>query len=426
MNSTRRFTSFVLVLGAGFAAAASAADLRALPAPAPAELAIRGPLATGAPVVEADRTPVSFSWALPGDAPWVAAPAPFVAESREHWLRVPAADLERGIDPAITSAGAVIRLSPLAARAGEARIAIDPARLEISPASGPSRIGGDAAVALAGEAELAAAGLDMPSGTVALRLRDDLGAGPFRLRLAGARESGAAGYLLHVHEPASDVVLALGSDRGAYADGGEAAIEVALSDGGRPLAVDDEVVGLMLSPAGKLETLRFAPIGEGRLRAPFAARGEAGGSGLWQVEVAVTSGLATPRVGGTVRRTARTAFAVALPTAALRGEVAIARRGADGAVALGVPVEVGSPGRYTLRGTLARRDAEGRAVAVARAESSAWLEAGAGQLDLRFDAASLAGAGKGATLELIELELADPGRMGLLERRSPALALNAQ
>jgi hypothetical protein len=421
MNPNRLTAPFVLLLGVGLATAAAAADLRALPAPAPSELAIRGPL-VAAPVVDADRAPVSFSWALPADAPWNAAPAPFVAESREHWLRIPAGDLEHGIDPAITSPGAIVRLSPLAARVGAAPLAVDPSRLEIAPASGSARIGGEAAVALAGEAELAAAGMEMPAGTIALRLREELGAGPFRLRLAGARDSGAAGYLLHVFEPASAVVLALGSDRGAYADGGAGAIEIALSDGGRALAVDDEVVGLMLSPAGKLETLRFAPNGDGRMRAPFAARGETGASGLWQVEVAVTSGLSNPRAGGTVRRTARTAFAVALPTAALRSEIAVAARAADGALALSVPVEVGTAGRYTVRATLARRDGDGR-VAIARAESSAWIEAGSSELTLRFDAASLAGAGKGEALELVELELADPGRMGLLERRNPALAI---
>lgn len=62
--------------------------------------------------------------------------------------------------------------------------------------------------------------------------------------------------------------------------------------------------------------------------------------------------------------------------------------------------------------------------AVARAESAAWLEPGTGELRLEFAAEVLAGAAPGAALELVELELVDPGRLGLLERRALELPLD--
>ena len=43
-----------------------------------------------------ERKPVAFSWALdPNEA--LSDPAPFLAESREYWMTVEAAELQRGV-----------------------------------------------------------------------------------------------------------------------------------------------------------------------------------------------------------------------------------------------------------------------------------------------------------------------------------------
>lgn len=422
------------------ASAAARAQHLVLPPPSPADLAVTGDLVAAAPVVDADREPVAVAWPLAAGSPLRSAAPPFVAASREHWFRVTAAELEGGVDPAIASHGALVRLSPIVSDRNAAAPA--PPSLEdvvIVDGAGEPHRGAAAIETLADDEALAAAGAELPDGSAAIRLRPELGAGPFRLRLDGAATSGASAYLIHVFEPESEVVLTLGADRSAYAADSTGEIALALEDAGRRLS-PVEIVGFVHSPVGAVTPLGFVPGPDGRLLASFPARGEDARAGLWQAEVAVVAAAAVepqeeepgrrrqrprgkPRFH---RRTARTAFAVALPTARLVGEIAVAARSAADGLVLAVPVEIASAGRYAVRGTVAARRPDGSRLAVARAESAAWLEAGDGELALEFPAEVLAAAPPGSELELAELELVDPGRLGLLERRALELPLAAR
>lgn len=442
MSPRSPLPALAVTLAALAAAAPSDARRLTLPAPSPGDLVAAGALAEAAPVVDADRQPVAVAWPLAAGSPLATAVAPFVAESREHWFRVTAAELEAGVEPAIASRGALLRLSPLAAEPGAASPsppAID--QIVVVDGAGTRHRGGAAVAALADAEALAAAGVELPEGSVALRLRAELGSGPFRLQVDGATASGASGFLVHVFEPDSEVVLSFGADRSAFAAGDSGELTLDLDAGGRQLAAD-QIVGFVSSPGGRVEALHFVPGPDGRARASFASPfGADGRAGLWQAEVAV---IATGEASGDFesgpdtgrrrnrprgkprvhRRTARTAFAVALPTARLAGELEVAARSAAGGLAIGVPVEVASAGRYAVRGTVAERRSDGTMNAVARAESAAWLEPGTGELRLEFAAEVLAGAAPGAALELVELELVDPGRLGLLERRALELPLD--
>jgi hypothetical protein len=435
-------TPAALALVLAVSGAARAQDL-VLPPPAPADLAVTGALADAAPPVDADREPVAVAWPLAAGSPLRTATAPFVAASREHWFRVTAAELEAGVDPAIASRGALVRLSPLARERGAAPPSPPSlADVVIVDGAGESHRGAAAVAALADDEALAAAGARLPEGSAALRLRPELGAGPFRLRLEGAATSGAVGYLVHVFEPGSEVVLTLGADRSAYAADSTGEITLALEDAGRRLA-PVEIVGFVHSPGGAVTPLDFVPGPEGRLHARFPTRGEDARAGLWQAEVAVVAAAAPAAIDGggdepalrrqrprgspmLHRRTARTAFAVALPTARLVGAVELVGPPTATGLAVAVPVEVASAGRYAVRGTLAAKRAGGARFAVARAESAAWLEPGTGALALEFPAAVLAAAAPGTELELVELELVDPGRLGLLERRALMLPLGVR
>jgi len=414
-----------------------------LPAPAPGDLAVAGALADSAPPVDADREPVAVAWPLAAGSPLRSAAPPFVAASREHWFRVTAAELEAGVDPAIGSPGALIRLSPIVS--DRSAVAPPPPSLEdvvIVDGAGESHRGAAAVATLVDEEALAAAGAELPEGSSALRLRAELGAGPFRLRLAGAATNGASGYLVHVFEPESAVVLTLGADRSAYAADSTGEIALALEDAGSRLS-PVEIVGFVHSPGGALAALEFVPGPDGRFHASFPARGEDARAGLWQAEVAVVAaaGAAAIEAGEDEpgerrqrprgksrfhRRTARTAFAVALPTARLVGAIDVAVRPGAAGIAVAVPVEIASAGRYAVRGTVAAKRPDGSRLAVARAESAAWLEAGEGELVLELPAEVLVAAAPGSELELVELELVDPGRLGLLERRALELPLAAR
>ncbi|GMU63812.1 MAG: hypothetical protein AMXMBFR36_00860 [Acidobacteriota bacterium] len=444
MSPRSLLPALAVTLAALAAPAPSDARRLTLPAPSPGDLVVAGALADQAPAVDADRQPVAVAWPLAAGSALGTAVAPFVAESREHWFRVTAAELEAGVEPAIASRGALLRLSPLAAEPGAAPPsppAID--QIVVVDGAGTRHRGGAAVAALADAEALAAAGVELPEGSVALRLRAELGGGPFRLQVEGAAASGASGYLVHVFEPESDVVLSFGADRSTYPAGESGELTLDLDAGGRQLA-PDQIVGFVSSPEGRIEALQFAPGPDGRARASFALPfGADGRAGLWQAEVAVVTfgeAAAGPEGGPETgrrrnrprgkprvhRRTARTAFAVALPTARLGGELEVAAGVAAGGLAIGVPIEVASAGRYAVRGIVAERRIDGTRIAVARAESAAWLEPGVGELRLELGADVLSGAAAGAALELVELELVDPGRLGLLERRALELSLDVE
>src|SRR5688572_26940566 len=105
-------------------AAAPAGAARLLP-PGAGDVTPTRLLALPAPAGEFERAPVRFAWAL--DPRTELAPsAPHVAESREYWLLVDAAELARGIDLQTTAPGAVVRLSPADGRA------IDPGAVRLA------------------------------------------------------------------------------------------------------------------------------------------------------------------------------------------------------------------------------------------------------------------------------------------------------
>lgn len=434
------FALAVLVALAPSAAAAGAAPggLPALLPPAPGDLAPAALAAEAPPVFAvppAGRRPVEASWALDHSRALDPAPAPHRAASRGYWQQVEAAELLAGVPLYTTAPGAVVRLSPIrptttATPAAGSATALDPAGLVLTGPDGAVFADGAGMDRLAGAEALAAAGADFPAGSTAFRVRAALGAGRLVLRATALPAAAAPRYLVHVFEPASDLVLALAAGRDAYLAGGTLTVEAALTVGGRPLGAGEagEAEGWVSAPDGRLWPVAFRPTAAGGWRA--SVRLDGGGSavpGPWEAHLNATAS----RDGLTAVRSVRTAFAVAVPTARLTGEAAVAaapggggRHGATGgdlAIALGVETAVA--GRYEIRGTLWGTDAAGALRPLAVAHSAAWLEPGSGTLELRFGGDLLAPSPLGAPYELRDLRLVDQGRMGLLHRQARGLAV---
>jgi len=126
--------------------------------------------------------------------------------------------------------------------------------------------------------------------------------------------------------------------------------------------------------------------------------------GLWELQVFGDV--------GDVPRDARTAFAVAQPTARFAGLF-----GVDAAnLRVSLPVEAASPGRYEARGTLYATARDGSLRPVSQAHAAAWMDAGDSMLILQFARSHLP-AGYGAPFEVRQLELNDQGRMAPIEAR---------
>lgn len=352
-----------------------------------------------------DHQPSAMSWALDPHAALDAGPQPFVKHSREYWIDASADDLQRGLNLATSANGALIRMSPHAGNGG----LLDPASLLIR-SGGKVHSAGAAFATVADEAALRAAGMDVPQGSVVVKLADVVGSG--QLQLLAPSASGS--YLVHVFEPQSAIVLSLGATRDTVL-AGQALLVRASVDAGANL---DQLSGMLSSASGHVQNFSFNRQADGSWLArvvPDAAH--AGGFGLWEVHAfgqASTSKVSVPR-------DARTAVAVSRATARLDGSIQkLAQSSRAGDMTLRIGVQAAAASRYQLAAVLYGTDSRGQRVPVAAAYSAAWLNTGTGNIDLAFDAASLSASGVGAPYELRDLRLINQADMSLLERRERA------
>lgn len=385
---------------------AQAAELR-LAAPAAGDQVVKRLVAADFSRATAtlDRAPISLSWALDPEQALDARPAPFVQHSREYWLNAEEAQLRRGVTLPTTAAAALIRISPHSNNS--TKIGVD----DLVVRSGARQFDGRAATQNVADTQaLRAAGMEVSEGTVVLKLAAEVGQGRIELAAPAARGN----YLIHVFEPSSAKVLHLNAAQDTVV-GGDAVQIVASLDGARASSAK----GVLTAPDGHAQNFDLVLQRDGSWRAdvtPDAAH--AVGAGLWEVHTFVSGGEREQPL----LRDAKTAIAVAVPTARLSGAVDH-ERSRDGAVRLSVGVQAASASRYQLAGVLYGTAADGSRKPAAYAQSAAWVEAGNSTLALQFDADALKTAGLAAPYELRDLRLSNQADLSTLERRERALEL---
>lgn len=358
-------------------------------------------VSVAAPATTIERKPVSFAWALDPFAALTTA-APFVAESREYWTQVDAAELARGFELDASAPGPVVRISPVVGA-----VAVSSDRLKLSRDG--RNIDASTAFAHAASAEqLKKVGMDLGNGSAVVQLDPALGKGRFKLQVSEARGR----YLVHVFEPNSDLVLRAQANQANLLTNGELEVTARVGRNTTSLKASD-MGGLLISPSGRSYPLNFNNSGSDSQRAltriPEQAANE---RGLWEVHVFAGS----IDNGMRIQRDARTAISIAQPTARLSGSYSF-----DAArLRFTAPLEIGSPGRYELRATLFATGPDGMARPVSEAHSAAWFEKGNATLRLGFDPAHVP-TGFGAPYQVRFLELKDQSRMGQLETRELAL-----
>lgn len=341
-----------------------------------------------APTGQFERAPVSFSWAL-DPAIALAEPAPYLAESREYWQTVDAAELGNGVDIDLSAPGALIRVSP-----GRGAKKLTFSDLQLAGNGRAARL-----EKTASDAELQAAGMDVEAGTAVVRVGRENARGRYKLRIPKA----SGRYVVHVFEPDSTVVLKARANRNHAVVGETVTVDIALSDAGSAIAAKAEA--LLVAPDGDSQPVAVTQGVGGRLSASVRLPAMAAATpGLWELQVFAS--------GDGLQRDARTAFAVAQPTARLKGDYAFNTQ----LLRVALPVEAGSPGRYEARGTLYASGPDRSLQPVAQAHVAAWFESGDGMLVLDFDRKHLP-AGYGAPFEVRQLELHDQTRMAPLEIR---------
>lgn len=357
------------------------------------------------PRPHAEHRPVSVSWALPADAPVDPLPQPFARASREYWTDVSATEMQRGVELPLSAPGAVIRVSPSDPKGGRLEAAAVNVRIH-----GQTLAGERAASTVGDVAALRATGMAVPDASLVMQLRPELGAGPMTLQAPGARGR----YVVHVFEPKSTLVVTAKADRDDLLLGQRLHLRVAMKDGDRPRPLQS-VGGFLRAPDGRTTLLDYRANTDGSFSTDVAPVQPSSTPGLWELH---SFTIGDDGHGNAVRRDTTSVFAVATPDAKLDGTADTRRAGRHGIdIALGVTVD--SASRFAVSGVLYGRDASGRLVPGAYAQSAAWLTPGKRQLVLRFDPSSLTGIG--APYELRDLRLQDQPAISLVERRALAL-----
>jgi len=350
-----------------------------------------------------DRTPVRVSHALDAAQAIDSAPKPFVAQSREFWSDVGATELRTGVKLHTTAPGALIRLSPQ----GGASAALDPAGVLIRN-RGKTLRAVEASLAVADTKPLRSAGMDVPTGTLVLRLAPAAGSGEMEITAAHAQGR----YLVHVLDAGSTLVLGFGADRDTVLVG--STITFRATSTGLKLAS-----GLVTAPDGYSANLKFERNADGSFSASFTPdAAHAAGPQLWEAHVFAAANAA----GLAVLRDAKTAFAVSAPTAHLAGGAQTLTDAAG--VHATFDIDTGAASRYQVSAVLYGTGSDGAMRALALGQSAAWLDAGNGRIGLSFDADVVAASGLHAPFEVRDLRLVDQATMSLIERRERALVIN--
>jgi hypothetical protein len=355
-----------------------------------------------------DHRSSAVSWALDPTSALDARPKPFEQSSREYWINASADQLRQGLALSTSARGALIRLSPHADTTGT----LDPATLGVR-AEGRLYTSTEALRSTADEESLRAAGMQVPQGSVVVRLADGIDAGTIELVAPTAQGD----YLVHVFEPASSLVLHMQAERDTVLSGQTFAIRARVEGGARI----DRLAGLLSSPEGHSQDVDFVRQPDGS----FVARvrpdpAQAGGFGLWEIHAFGQA--SNGRIS--VARDARNAFAVSVPSARLTGSMEpLTSAAKDADLNLRVGIEVAASSRYQLAGVLYGTRSDGALAPAAAAHSATWLERGNATIDLQFDSAALKQANLNAPYELRDLRLINQADMSLIERRERAASL---
>lgn len=381
--------SIAIALALASFAASAAQPLRA---PAATDQSPSRLVALPAPSAQIERAPVSFSWKL-DPAQTVVAQQPFVAQSREYWQTVDAAQLDKGVALKMSAPGSLIRISP-----AEGARALRSDELQVSDGRGAAKL-----ARVASAEQLTKAGMDVQAGSLIAKLDAQEGAGTYTVRVPKAQGS----YLVHVFEPASSDVLRAGTDRAHALAGGNLRFDVDMSHAGKR-GGNLQAEALLVAPDGRTWPVALAADGSGALTANVKLPNKVGNTpGLWELQVFADA--------DGIQRDARTAFAVAAPTARFNGVFAFNAK----TMRMALPVQAASEGRYEARGTLFATAPDGVMRPVSEAHSAAWMKRGNGMLVLQFERSHLP-AGYGAPFEVRQLELNDQSRMAPLESRESA------
>lgn len=371
----------------------------------------------GGPGVDSESQAVQFSYALEAGASVSSDITAVAGESRGYQFDASADELAAGVPIHTTAPGAVIRVTSTtrsiqSARIGGAASALNVEQFSLT-VNGQTLAATEAFSLLADHDAMTESGVGLGERSVGFRVDPRHTAGTMTLRNSSLS---AGSYKVLIHEPDSPYVLRVLPSQANYLSGSSVSVRGELHADGQVLSASF-AEGYLLSPLGQTTSIGFVNR-NAAVESSFAAPETVQAPGLWEVFVAIRS----QDAGLQVYRDARTAFAIATPTAGISGAGSLEDDGE--ALRVSVPIAVACSGRYELRALISGTDVNGALQPLAVSHAAANLKQG-GQIELSLPHQLLAQrADLHPPYVISDLRLMDQGRLGFLQQIRDAAVIH--
>ena len=337
------------------------------------------------------------------------------SSSDQYWRTVSGAELNQGVNLAISQSESIIRIAPRGDNSSGGLLhspAIAPEKLRLYKMNKQSV---DKSISLIQSSSdpqaLATAGLLDDSS--ALQLSKQATPGQYQLQVIqplGANDA----YLINVKEKGTPYQLTLSSPALVASIDREIGFKLAMSNNDSALAP----VATLKQENGqyhRLELINRGDIWQAKLPDNLAL--PSSNRGLSEIQVNIET-----RVDNKpVIRTVKTAFKQYVPSARI-GQQATIHWQAQRPVKAILSLEVANPGRYAVSAILQGTDTNGKLQNILQTESALWLESD-GEISLNFDSALVDASPLHAPYVLKALELKDQGQMARLSYLTTAAEL---
>jgi hypothetical protein len=324
----------------------------------------------------------------------------YQAVSDEYWFEVTGEQLNNGIDLAVSTPGALIRLSGkhVKGQFSPAAITINPEQIEV--------LKGNNALTQAIEqtvSQEALATANIFPNSSAIKLNKAIGKGDFKLKVKQKLMANQR-YIVNVKEKGSEHKLNLALPKQSYIQGEKLSFSSAIQNNSGTISNVTNNAYIKM-PSGEKQAVNFTQSkGQYQLEVPTslteAKRGE-----LYELHIESKG----HDNGLTIRRNAKVAFAIAKPTARLEGELTIKSSGAN------TNLIVASEGRYEISGLLYGSDKTGKQIPMMLSRSAYYLTPGEHNIELRFDNTIMKTSGLSAPYSLKNIRLIDQSRLAVIQ-----------
>ncbi|QFU21513.1 DUF4785 family protein [Shewanella eurypsychrophilus] len=369
------------------------------------------------PPINNNRESLSFI-STPSKTANIAAPTNTHSSiSDEYWKTVSGAELNHGINLAISQTSSVIRISPRADTSSGALIhskAIAPSNIQLYKVDKKSTVNKSSSYihSMADADALATAGLTDNSS--ALTMSASAKPGQYQLKISQPLPV-TSSYLVNVKEKQSPYQLSLSGQTRVSSLSNHVDFDLQLSNSDNKFTPQAS----LKHPNGRYQTLNVKSVnGQWQAELPESYAMPNSNAGLSELQIDIQT-----KVNGLdVIRTVKTAFKQYVPSAKLQQQVNTLWLG-DVPQSISFNLDIAIQGRFALSAYITGTDMSGQDHIILKTASASWLTQANPNIDLKLDPQLILDSGLIPPFKLKGLELKDQGQMARLSYQQDALIL---